>query len=220
MAQIILCSGGARSGKSEFAEKLALSLPGRRAYIATAQILDDEMRSRVTIHQARRGDQWDSYELPLNLAEGWAAISATHEVILVDCLTMYVTNQIMTYPGWTERADREKIEAEIVGDMERLLSEIKKNESKADEKTATERTASEKTVTERTVSEKTTSEKTVIFVTNELGLGIVPENALARLFRDVAGKVNRLAADAADQVYLTISGISIEIKSKGVHING
>ena len=166
-SQIILCSGGARSGKSEFAERLALATAGRKAYVATGQAFDEEMIDRIKKHQERRGEIWNNFEVPLHLAKEWQNISQTADVI---------ANQL---------------EATVLTELESLLAAIKSCEG-----------------------------KTVIFVTNEIGLGIVPDNKLARYFRDIAGRVNRTVATAADKLYLTISGVTIELKSQEVHING
>ena len=163
---IILCSGGARSGKSEFAEQLALSLKGRKAYVATGQAFDDEMKDRIKKHQMRRGKEWITFEIPLHLHKNWEQIKNVSDVILID-------------------------ESIILEELRLLLQEINNS-----------------------------NDKTVIFVTNEIGLGIVPENKLARYFRDITGRVNREVASAANKMYLTISGVTIELKSQEVHING
>ena len=190
-SQIILCSGGARSGKSEFAERLALATAGRKAYVATGQAFDEEMIDRIKKHQERRGEIWNNFEVPLHLAKGWQNISQTADVILIDCLTMFTTNHMMAHGSIQGQQDANQLEATVLAELETLLAAIKSCEG-----------------------------KTVIFVTNEIGLGIVPDNKLARYFRDIAGRVNRTVATAADKLYLTISGVTIELKSQEVHING
>ena len=87
-SKIILCTGGARSGKSEFAESLALSFPGQKVYIATAQVFDTEMEERVDKHKKRRGSQWKNFEIPLKIAEQWTSLSAEGDVFLIDCLRL------------------------------------------------------------------------------------------------------------------------------------
>lgn len=191
MAHIILCSGGARSGKSEFAEKLTLSFEGQKGYVATGQAFDDEMKDRIKRHQERRGSIWLNYEIPLRLHEEWTVIAKSCDVILVDDLTMITMNHIMEHGELQTQEDANALEEEIMHDVEALLDFIQIDE-----------------------------DKTIIFVTNELGLGIVPENKLARYFRDIAGRVNRAVADRADKMYLTISGVTTELKSQEVHING
>lgn len=188
---IILCSGGARSGKSEFAEQLALSLKGRKAYVATGQAFDDEMKDRIKKHQLRRGKEWITFEIPLHLHENWEQIKNVSDVILIDCLTMFTSNHVFAHGDINTQEDANRIESIILEELRLLLEEINNS-----------------------------NDKTVIFVTNEIGLGIVPENKLARYFRDITGRVNREVASAANKMYLTISGVTIELKSQEVHING
>ena len=188
---IILCSGGARSGKSEFAEQLALSLKGRKAYVATGQAFDDEMKDRIKKHQLRRGKEWITFEIPLHLHENWERIKNVSDVILIDCLTMFTSNHVFAHGDINTQEDANRIESIILKELRLLLQEINNSNN-----------------------------KTVIFVTNEIGLGIVPENKLARYFRDITGRVNREVASAANKMYLTISGVAIELKSQEVHING
>lgn len=188
---IILCSGGARSGKSEFAEQLALSLKGRKAYVATGQAFDDEMKDRIKKHQLRRGKEWITFEIPLHLHKNWEEIKNVSDVILIDCLTMFTSNHVFAHGDINTQEDSNRIESIILEELRLLLEDINNS-----------------------------NDKTVIFVTNEIGLGIVPENKLARYFRDITGRVNREVASAANKMYLTISGITIELKSQEVHING
>lgn len=188
---IILCSGGARSGKSEFAEQLALSLKGRKAYVATGQAFDDEMKDRIKKHQLRRGKEWITFEIPLHLHENWEQIKNVSDVILIDCLTMFTSNHVFSHGDINTQEDANRIESIILEELQLLLQEISNS-----------------------------NDKTVIFVTNEIGLGIVPENKLARYFRDITGRVNREVANAANKMYLTVSGVTIELKSQEVHING
>lgn len=188
---IILCSGGARSGKSEFAEQLALSLKGRKAYVATGQAFDDEMKDRIKKHQMRRGKEWITFEIPLHLHKNWEQIKNVSDVILIDCLTMFTSNHVFAHGDINTQEDSNRIESIILEELRLLLQEINNS-----------------------------NDKTVIFVTNEIGLGIVPGNKLARYFRDITGRVNREVASAANKMYLTISGVTIELKSQEVHING
>ena len=188
---IILCSGGARSGKSEFAEQLALSLKGRKAYVATGQAFDDEMKDRIKKHQLRRGKEWITFEIPLHLHKNWEQIKNVSDVILIDCLTMFTSNHVFAHGDINTQEDSNRIESIILEELRLLLQDINNS-----------------------------NDKTVIFVTNEIGLGIVPENKLARYFRDITGRVNREVASTANKMYLTISGITIELKSQEVHING
>lgn len=190
-SKIILCTGGSRSGKSQFAERYTLARKGQKLYIATAQIYDDEMVERVARHQARRGSQWLNLEIPLNIAAQWEDVAAKADVILIDCLTMFVTNYLMKFPELEQAEVREKLRSVVLSEVENLLEKIKDSH-----------------------------DKKVVFVTNELGLGIVPADIMTRVFRDIAGEVNQIVAAAADEVYLSISGITIEIKSKEAKFNG
>ena len=168
---IILCSGGARSGKSEFAEQLALSLKGRKAYVATGQAFDDEMKDRIKKHQLRRGKEWITFEIPLYLHKNWEQIKNVSDVILIDCLTMFTSNHLFAHGDINTQEDSNRIESIILEELRLLLQEINNS-----------------------------NDKTVIFVTNEIGLGIVPENKLARYFRDITGRVNREVASAANKM--------------------
>ena len=176
MAEIILVTGGARSGKSTFAEKLALRLGNNHAaYIATAQIFDKEMAYLVKLHQARRKNNWANYEAPFDAEKIFPNV--TENVILFDCVTMYLTNWILT-----KNLDDENIFVDFENFIEKLLAAAQK------------------------------SCATVIFVSNETGAGIVPENKLARVFRDMLGLANQKIAAHSEKVFLVTAGIAIDIK--------
>lgn len=180
--KIILVTGGARSGKSEFAESLAerQAKPGDKpAYIATAQILDEEMEERVALHKKRRGGAWLTFEAPFQAEQAIRQAAERTEIILFDCLTLYVTNFLLADDDFASEGDQ----------LTALLETI-----------------------DQLIAAAKESRKTVIFVTNEVGAGIVPENALARKYRDWAGWVNQRVAQAADQVYLVVCGIPVDIK--------
>lgn len=161
--------GGARSGKSSFALAQASVRPGRKAYIATAQPFDDEMKVRIERHRMERPDDWDTFEEPLDLPGLLTKIKDSHEVILIDCLTLWLSNLML--------ADRD-----ILKETEFLISAL------------------------------TAVGGSVFAVSNEVGFGIVPENEMARKFRDLAGTLNQRVAAAADRVYLVVAGIPIKIK--------
>ena len=179
MGRIILVTGGARSGKSSFAEKLALKIgDGRAAYIATAQIFDKEMDFRIKLHQARRGDNWQTFEAPFAAEEKILAAGKNFSAILFDCVTIYISNFLCN-----ENLDDEKFLYDNLRGLIQRLIDAAKN-----------------------------SEATTIFVTNEVGGGIVPENKLARRFRDLAGLANQMLAAQADKVFLTVAGVAVDIK--------
>ena len=167
MSKSILITGGARSGKSVFAERTIAALGGTPTYIATAQPQDDEMDARVAAHKARRGDEWALIEEPVDLVD--ALLRSDTGPRLVDCLTLWLTNLMLAEADW--RAAVDHLAARVPA-----LSHP------------------------------------VVFVTNEVGYGIVPDNPLARRFRDAAGAVNQTIADAADEVFLVVAGQPLKVK--------
>lgn len=178
MGKIILVTGGARSGKSKFAEELALKIGGgHAAYIATAQIFDSEMAERVKIHKARRGSEWITFESPFNADKTVSYAAKNFNAILFDCVTIYLSNFLCN-----ANLDGENIFA----DFEKLINNL--------------------------ITAAKNSDSTIIFVSNEVGAGIVPENKLARMFRDFAGLANQMLAKESAQVFLTVAGIAIDIK--------
>lgn len=177
--ELILVTGGARSGKSSFAQRLAQTKGGRVLFIATAEAKDTEMRGRVRRHQAARPEGWDTCEEPLNLAEAIGGITQ-HDVAIVDCLGLWVNNFLVQYAaGITEAAQ----ENAILDATRELLRSYE------------------------------TGKATLILVTNEVGMGLVPPYPLGRQFRDILGRVNQLVASRADQVYLMVAGLALELKS-------
>lgn len=177
MAQTIFITGGARSGKSLFAEKRAGEFGTPLAYLATAQALDDEMNDRVRRHRERRGDEWHTFEEPIHLAQALARCDGQYQAILVDCVTLWLSNLLFKYEDAAE-----DIEERITEDLQRLKN---------------------------TLHGMVTP---VILVSNEVGMGIVPDNALARMFRDLAGTANHILAGVADEVHVVISGIPLKLK--------
>lgn len=185
--KVILVTGGSRSGKSEFAEKLVCSLGPKCAYIATAEILDEEMRVRVHEHRKRReSDFWLNYEAPFCAHEVMEKLPDEVTSILFDCVTMYLTNLI--YGKYSTHLDETQKQQKMFATMNLLLAAAKQ------------------------------SGKNVVFVTNELGSGIVPFNEMSREFRDLAGQANQLLAKEADEAYLVVSGIAIDLKKLAVNI--
>ncbi len=170
--KVYFMTGGARLGKSSFAEGLADGLSGKRAYLATAQALDPEMVERIARHRERRGATWDTYEEPLAVAELVRKLNGRYEALLLDCLTLWLSN-IMA------RTDDDQVVLERANDL----------------------TAAVRAYRGR-----------CIVVSNEVGLGIVPENPLARRFRDLAGIVNQRMAGAADEAFFMAAGLPMKIK--------
>ena len=166
----VLVLGGARSGKTGFAEKLAMRAGKRAVYLATAQALDDEMRDRVAAHRQQRGAHFDTVEEPLALSAALRKAARTHDVILVDCLTLWITNLLV--------ADRNVADA-VDGLLEALQA---------------------------------ISDTQVILVSNEVGLGIVPDNAMARMFRDLAGSAHQRLAEICDDAFFVVAGLPMVLK--------
>lgn len=181
-SKIILVTGGARSGKSAFAESYAAALPGRHAYVATARIFDEEMAQRIAIHRKRRPSSWQTWEIPQDLPETMERLCQSSDVVLVDCLTLYFSNYLFAHDG-------EEDEAVIDGALAELQAVL-----------AAFRQAG----------------VTAVLVTNELGCGIVPMEHVSRLYRDLMGKINQVAAAEADEVYLSVCGITTELKHQAV----
>jgi adenosylcobinamide kinase/adenosylcobinamide-phosphate guanylyltransferase len=166
----IFVTGGARSGKSSFALKKAEKIDGRRLYIATAEALDEEMESRIIRHKTQRGDGWDTFEEPLMISEVIRKLAADYKVIVVDCLTMWLSNAMHR-------------NADIERETENLANILRDK-----------------------------PDTHIYIVSNEVGAGIVPENELARRFRDLAGIINQKIAGASDEVFMVVAGIPIKIK--------
>ena len=177
MAQTIFITGGARSGKSVFAEKRAREFGAPLVYLATAQALDSEMAERVRRHRERRGGEWSTIEEPIHLSQALARCDGQYQVILVDCVTLWLSNLLFKYEESVEHC-----EERIREDLQRLKS---------------------------TLHGMVTP---VILVSNEVGMGIVPDNALARMFRDIAGTTNQTLAGVANEVHAVISGIPLRLK--------
>jgi adenosylcobinamide kinase/adenosylcobinamide-phosphate guanylyltransferase len=170
MARVVFITGGARSGKSSFALNEASKLKGKKAFIATLQPLDEEMKARVQRHKAERSTEWNTFEEPLDLKKLLSQLN-DYSVVLIDCLTLWLSNLMLK---------GRDIDLEI----EELISALN--------------------------SKRETLR--VFIVSNEVGMGIVPENKMARQFRDVAGMLNQKMAQIADEVYFLVSGMPLKIK--------
>ncbi|MEL6920894.1 MAG: bifunctional adenosylcobinamide kinase/adenosylcobinamide-phosphate guanylyltransferase [Pseudomonadota bacterium] len=168
-AGVVLVLGGARSGKSAFAEDMVLKSGLQPVYVATSQIWDDEMRARINIHQARRDPRWVNIEEPNDLAGVIKGEAMQGRALLVDCLTLWVTNLMMADAVMSDRF------AALVAAL-------------------------------------TQAEGLVVLVSNEVGLGIVPDNKMARDFRDSAGRLHQDIAAIADQVHFIAAGLPLTLK--------
>jgi adenosylcobinamide kinase / adenosylcobinamide-phosphate guanylyltransferase len=165
----LLVLGGARSGKSRYAQARAEALDGALVYVATGQALDEEMADRIRRHRADRGERWRTIEAPLDLADAMAEASAPDRIVLVDCLTLWASNLLFS--------DR---------DPERAISAL--------------------------IEAVRAAPGDIILVANEVGLGIVPDNALARQFRDLAGRINQAIAECVSEVQFVAAGLPLRLK--------
>ena len=168
--RMTLVLGGARSGKSAYAEGLIEACPGPWLYLATAQAFDGEMRERIALHRARRAGPWRTRDVPLALPE---AVAEAPGPVLVDCLTLWLTNLLLSDDG-------------SGGDPAPAVA--------------------------RLVDACAGARGPLVLVSNEVGLGIVPDNALARRFRDEAGRLHQRLAAIADRVVLTVAGLPLIVK--------
>jgi adenosylcobinamide kinase/adenosylcobinamide-phosphate guanylyltransferase len=171
--EIVLVIGGCRSGKSTYALQTAEKVPGKqKIFIATCVPQDDEMKQRVAKHQKDRSQNWVTVEEPLHLPEAILGNSPKADIMLVDCLTLWVSNLLM------ETDDEKKLE----GPIAQLIDAIEK------------------------------AACPIVLVSNEVGTGIVPENRLARQFRDIAGWLNQAVARCASKVVWMVAGIPVTVK--------
>ncbi len=168
MRELIL--GGARSGKSALAEARAEAGAGEVVYIATADGADDEMAARIAAHRARRPESWRTVEAPQALATALFEAAAPHRLVIVDCLTLWLSNRL------TAEADLAADQAALLAALPDLPGEL-------------------------------------VLVSNEVGQGIVPENAMARAFRDAAGRLNQAVAAACERVTYVVAGQPLTLKS-------
>ena len=166
---IVLVLGGARSGKSAYAEKLVTESGLAATYIATAEPGDEEMQARIAEHRARRGAAWRTVEAPLNLEEALTEAAGAGRAVLVDCLTLWISNLML---------ESEDVEArgKLLADVTRKASGLR------------------------------------VIVSNEVGLGVVPDNALARRFRDAQGRLNQKMAEIAGRVVFMAAGLPLVMK--------
>jgi adenosylcobinamide kinase / adenosylcobinamide-phosphate guanylyltransferase len=167
--EIVLLLGGARSGKSHMAQTRAEAMTGELIYVATGEALDAEMHERIERHRADRGARWRTVEAPLELPDVIRRESAPGRVLLVDCLTLWLSNLMFG-------------ERDVAIETDGLLAALR------------------------------AAQGTVLLVSNEVGMGIVPENALARRFRDEAGRLNQRVAAAAHEVLLVAAGLAVRMK--------
>lgn len=172
-ASSLFVLGGARSGKSRYAQARAEAAGSRPVFVATAEAFDDEMGERIARHRADRDARWTTVEAPRDLPAAIDALNSRETALLVDCLTLWVSNMLLA-------------EADISRASRQLCDAISRFDG------------------------------TLILVANEVGLGIVPDNALARAFRDAAGQLNQSVAATVQEVVLITAGLPLTLKPRGV----
>ncbi len=185
MSNIVLVTGGARSGKSNFAESLCIKQNNKTAYIATSIPFDDEMKNRVKKHQQSRPSDWKTYEIYKDIFSIIEELNLNHNTVIMDCVTLMVNNLMFTYGIDVDNATSKQLnelEEYIKNQTIKLLEEVKK------------------------------TDLYFVIVSNEIGMGIVPENKLSRIYGDFVGRANQLIAKYSDEVYFVVSGIPMKVK--------
>ena len=172
--KLILILGGVRSGKSSYAQQLASDDGGRVLFLATAEAGDDEMKRRIAKHKSSRAAAWATIEEPLDIASALKPKSATADVVILDCITVWLSNLLLRENGMTEE--------EMLAEIDKLLNAYKQGKA------------------------------SYIIVSGEVGMGIVPEYPLGRIFRDYMGLANQRLTDKADRVVLMVAGIPADVK--------
>jgi adenosylcobinamide kinase/adenosylcobinamide-phosphate guanylyltransferase len=187
--RITFVIGGARSGKSSFALKEASGIKGPKAYIATAEALDEEMRERIEKHRVERSNEWDTFEEPVRLPEVLKNLTGKYSVAVLDCLTIWLSNLMIRSQNTEHRTQTKE---ETIQEFTDTLLKLKLS----------------------SVCSPGSGLCVLYIVSNEVGKGIVPENKLSRQFRDLAGALNQKVAEIADEVYLVTAGIPMKIKEQ------
>ena len=193
---LIFVTGGAKSGKSKFAEEMLLKLNNgkqKNIYLATSLVFDEEMKEKVRLHKKRRKDEWFTVETYKNFENELSNFFENNDKIknnmLVDCLTNMITNIIFE----NQNIDWDNFEKKLyIQTLEKLNKNVENSVNK--------------------LLNVTNEFENVIIVSNELGMGLVPSYPLGRYFREIAGKMNQIVAEKADEVYLVVSGIPMKIK--------
>ena len=183
----ILIIGGARSGKSRFAQELALKLGEPVLFVATAAAGDEEMRQRIEKHQQARPNTWSTLEVTTHVGSQILQKIGEARVVIVDCITLLVNNILSQHSDQTgKQIDAPLIEKKLIAEINELVECI--NHTNA----------------------------SFIIVTNEVGLGLVPANRESRLYRDLLGRANQILAQCAGEVYLMVAGLPVPIKPSSI----
>ena len=184
MGKLSLILGGARSGKSTYAEKIAKEIGGDSVlYVATSEAKDEEMKERILKHRATRPAAWETVEAPRRIAQALGQVRSGEEVVLVDCITVLVSNILLEASGGEEGSPfKKKVEEAVDAEITQLLEIIPKIDAD------------------------------FLLVSNEVGMGLVPAYALGRAYRDLLGRVNQRLAGVADEVFFLVAGIPMRVK--------
>ncbi len=182
----ILLIGGARSGKSRFAQELALRSGKPVLFVATAEAGDEEMRQRIEEHRKARPPDWSTLEVTSHVGSRISGAIGGAQVVIVDCITLLVNNVFSQCADQTDgHIDAPLVERAVTGEVAELIQCFNRFEAR------------------------------FIVVTNEVGMGLVPDNQMGRLYRDLLGKANHLLAEQASEVYLMVAGLPVRIKPAG-----
>lgn len=184
MSEVTLVLGGARSGKSTFAQDMAEKLSGAVLYVAPAIAFDDDMKRRIAAHRASRPANWRTLESPAALAVPISEGLVEEKIVLIDCLTLWVSNMLMGDPQFPFEggADTAALQDRVIEESRAVLAQAREKDL------------------------------TLIAVSNEVGMGVVPPFPSGHVFRDLLGRVNQAWAAGADRVYLMVAGIPLTIK--------
>jgi len=176
--QTILLLGGARSGKSHYAQQLAMELGGKVLFVATGEALDEEMQTRIEEHKKDRPKSWRTLEIPTGIGKEIEKQIGDAEVVIIDCLTLLVSNLLRDEPDYLEAEKR------VLSEINQLITTIDKLDA------------------------------SFVIVSNEVGMGLVPETKLGRIYRDLLGKANQLFASHATEVYLMVACLPVQVKGQ------
>jgi adenosylcobinamide kinase/adenosylcobinamide-phosphate guanylyltransferase len=176
--EITLLLGGARSGKSHYAQQLAKELGDKVLFVATGEPLDEEMQSRIAEHKKARPKNWRTVEMPSGIGKEIEGQIGDAEVVLIDCLTLLVSNLLRGEPDYPEAEKR------IVSEINELIAAMDKLDA------------------------------SFVIVSNEVGMGLVPQTRLGRIYRDLLGKANQLLASHATEVYLMVACLPVRVKGQ------
>jgi adenosylcobinamide kinase/adenosylcobinamide-phosphate guanylyltransferase len=176
--EITLILGGARSGKSHYAQQLTMELSDKVLFVATGEALDEEMQSRIAEHKKSRPKNWWTLEIPTGIGREIERQIGDAEVVLIDCLTLLISNLLHGEPDYPEAEKRMTSEInELIAAMDKL-------------------------------------DASFVIVSNEVGMGLVPETRLGRIYRDLLGKANQLLAQHATEVYLMVACLPVRVKGQ------